>query len=322
MPLNPTSGATIRADINAVVEEAYGSDKQFIGNLVAPPFMVEAKSGTYPKIQVAAGELMSAGSSVRSRGGSYSEISRQWTTDTYDCLDRGLEEPVDDTDVKDYARFFALEAWTARQVLKNMMYDYEVRVAAQCFSTSNFGAGTNSAVAYTTGNLATVSFVADVLAAIERVRDNGGEADTIVMSSPVYNRIRQATLVQSFVAGTLGPAARVNRNTIAEAFADEGIRQCLIGRPSYNTAKKGQAKSMSKVWSNTYVWVGKCVDNPTVLGAGGALHTLVWNAEGGLFVSETYRAEARRSEIVRVRQNCVEKAIDATAGTLITTQYS
>lgn len=322
MPLNPTSGATIRADINAVVEEAAGADTFFIGHRALPPFMVEAKSGTYPKIQIAAGELMSFGGAVRSRGGSYSEVSRQWTYDTYDCLDRGLEEPVDDTDVKDLARFFNLEASTARWVLRNMKLDHEVRAAAVINSTSNFGSATNSAVAYTEGNIATISFIADVLAAIERCRDAGCEANTIVLSSTVYNRVRRASPVLTFVQGSLGKGAEVTASTIAQALADEGIRQVLVGKARYNSAKKGQTKSMTNVWGNTYAWVGRCVDNPMSLQDGGAAHTLVWNAEGGLFVSESYRDESRRSSIVRVRQNTAEKAVDGTAGTLIATQYS
>ena len=56
--------------------------------------------------------------------------------------------------------------------------------------------------------------------------------------------------------------------------------------------------------------------------AGGAGFTLYWNQDGGLYTSETYRNEGRRSNMVRVRQNTAEKVVDATAGTLITTQYS
>lgn len=322
MPFNPTSGATLRADINAVVEEAAASSNYFIGSRALPPFLVDAKSGTYPKIQIAGGELMTPGSTVRSRSGSYSEVSRQWTSDTYDCLDRGLEEPVDDTDQKDLARFFNLEATTAKWLLRNMRLDHEVRAAAVINSTGNFGAATNSAVAYTEANIATISFVADVLAAIERCRDNGCEANTIILSSTVYQRIRRATPTVNFVRGSIGPGAEVTGSTLAKAFADDGITQCLIGGARYNAAKKGQAKSMSSVWGTTYVWVGRCADNAMSLQEGGAAHTLVWNAEGGLWVSESYRDESRRSNIVRVRQNTTEKCIDGTAGTLIATQWS
>ena len=318
----PSGGATIRADLNLKVEEAQMADDFFIGARAMPPLGVDAKSGTYPKLQIAAGELLTNSATERSTDGSYGEVSRQWTTDTYDCVDRGLEERVDDAQARDVARWFNLEATAAKLVLRQMMLAHEVRVAAALINATTFGAGTNSAVAYTEANLATISFVADVLAAIERVRNNGTNPDTIVMSSTVYNRIRRGTLTTNFVAGSVGKGSEVTASTLAQAFADEGIRQVLVGKARYNSAKKGQSHSASNVWGNTYIWVGK--SNPGAMDAkdGGAGFTLYWNAEGGLFVTETYREEKRRGNIVRVRQNTAEKIVDATAGTLITTQYS
>ena len=318
----PTGGATIRADLNLKVEEAQMADDFFIGQRAMPPLGVDAKSGTYPKLQIAAGELLTSGATERSTDGSYGEVTRQWTTDTYDCVDRGLTERVDDAQARDVARWFNLEVTAARLVLRQMMLAAEIRVAGALINATTFGAGTNSAVAYTEANIATISFVADVLAAIERVRNNGTNPDTIVLSSTVYNRIRRATLVQNFVTGSLGKGSEVTGSTLAQAFADEGIRQVLVGKARYNSAKKGQAHSASNVWGNTYAWVGK--SNQAALDAkeGGAGFTFYWNAEGGLFVTETYRDDNRRGNIVRVRQNTAEKVVDATAGTLITTQYS
>jgi len=318
----PSSGATIRADLNLKVEEAQMADDFFIGTRALPPLGVDAKSGTYPKLQIAAGELLTASATERSTDGSYGEVTRQWTTDTYDCVDRGLEERVDDAQARDVARWFNLELTAARLVLRQMMLAHEVRAAAALINATTFGAGTNSAVAYTEANIATISFVADVLAAIERVRNNGTNPDTIVLSSTVYNRIRRGTLVQNFVAGSLGKGSEVTGSSLAQAFADEGIRQVLVGKARYNSAKKGQAHSAANVWGNTYVWVGKSNQNALDAKDGGAGFTFYWNAEGGLFVTESYREEKRRGNIVRVRQNTTEKIVDSTAGTLITTQYS
>ena len=320
--IGPSSGATIRSDINIKVEEAASADDFFIGIQAMPPLGVDAKSGTYPKIQIAAGELLTQGATERSRGGSYGQVTRQWTSDTYDCVDRGLEEPVDDIEARDLARFFNLEVATARWVLRNMMLAHEVRAAAALVNATTFGAGTNSATAYTEANIATLSFVADVLAAIERVRNNGTNPDTIILSSTVYNRIRRGTLVTNFVSGSVGKGSEVTASTLAQAFGDEGIRQVLVGKARYNSAKKGQTYSAANVWGNTYVWVGKCNDQALTAQDGGAGFTFYWNAEGGLFVTESYRDEARRSNVVRVRQNTAEKIVDSTAGTLITTQYS
>jgi hypothetical protein len=322
MSLYPSSGATIRADINAVVEECAVVDSYFIGERALPQFGVDAKSGTYPKLQMAGAELMTAGTTVRTPTGSYGEVSRLWTYDTYDCVDRGLEEAIDDTTQEDVARFFNAEASSAKWCLRNVKLDHETRAATALINATTFGAGTAAAVAYTEANIATISFIADVLAGIERCRDNGCNPNTIVLSSTVYNRVRRGTLTVNFVASQVGKGATVTANAIAAALADEGIEQCLVGKARYNSAKKGQTKSITNCWGNTYVWVGKCSRGASSMTDGGAGFTLTWNAEGGMWVTETYRDEKRRSNMVRVRQHTAEKIVDATAGTLITTSYA
>lgn len=324
MPAYPASGATLRADIAAVVEEAAQADSFHIGHLVMPPVPVDVKSGQYPKIQIAAGELASPGATVRSRGGSYGEVTRSWTYDTYDCLDRGLEEVVDDLDQKDLRRFFDLEMKSAEWCRRNVALDHESRVEDAIFNTTNFGAATNSVVAYTAALLTTIDFPQDVMAAIDRVENNLVQPNTIVIPKTVFSRLAVSTKLGNWVRGQLKGNAEmpVNAANIAASFADYGITKVLIGKARYNSAKKGQAKSMTQVWPVTYVWVGRVDPAPGIALAGGAGYTLTWNAEGGLFVAETYRNETRRSNMVRVRQNTAEKVVDGTAGTLIATQYS
>lgn len=322
--LYPTSGATIRHDLNTVVEEGASTEEGLIGLKVMPPIGVAAKSGTYPKIKLAGGALMDAVATARERGASYGQISRNWTTDTYDCVDYGLVEPVDDAEAKDLARFFAAESVAARLTRRNVLLAEEVRVAAAIFNTTNFGAATNSTVAYTIANLATISFIDDVLTAIETLKNVGVMANAIVMGSQVMTRIKQATKVQNWIRGTLqGNIERpVNAANLAASFADEGIQNVFVGRARQNTAKKGQAISASAIWSTTYVWVGRVGTGATDVRDGGAGFTLYWSEDGGLFVTETYRDEDKRSNMVRVRQNVTEKVTDGTAGVLIGTQYS
>lgn len=313
----------MRADISAKIEEAAGADQFFIGHQALPEMPVDAKSGQYPKIKIAEAELLSPGATERSRSGAYGEVARNWTYDTYDCVDRGLEEPVDDTDQKDLARFFNLEVSAARWVLRNMRLAHEARAAAALMSATNFGAGTNSLVAYTEALLTTINFPGDVLAAIDRVEDNAQAPNTIVMSKAVFSRVARSTLLGNWVRGQLKGNIEmpVNAENIAASFRDFGIERVLIGRARYNSAKKGQAYSAAQVWGTTYVWVGYVNPAATMPTDGGAGFTFVWNAEGGLWVSESYRDEKRRSNMVRVRQNTAEKITDGTAGTLITTQW-
>lgn len=320
----PNAGATIRSDINLVVEQAYRADELLIGSQVMPPMPVAEKSGTFLKIEIAGGALMDAVATERARSGSYGRITRKWTTDNYDCADRGLEEAVDDTDVKDLRRFFNAEATAAKLTMRNVKLAHEVRVAAAIFNTGNFGAATNSTVAYTDANLATIDAPADILAAIERVTDNGQAPDTIVIPGQVFNRLKLSAKLQAWVRGSLHSErdSPITAQAIADSFRDHGIKRVLLGRGKHNTGKKGAAASISQIWPNTHMWVGVTNANAIDTRDGGAGFTMYWNAEGGLFVSETYRSEQHRSNMVRVRQNTTEKVVDGTAGTLIATQYA
>lgn len=317
----PSSGATLRGDLNTFVEQGAGNDKFFIGLKVFPDFGVEKKSGQYPYLKLANGSLLNAGSSVRAPKGSYNEIDRSWDSDTYDTIDRGLEEAIDDVENEDQSRWFDSEVITSQLVLRAMMLDHETRVQAAVQNTGNFAA-TNSVVAYTLALKATMDFPTDVLAAIERVNDNGEIANSIVMSPNVLNRIKISTLMQNFIRGNRPSDSTTNITAamIQQAFADNGIENVLVGRARYNSAKKGQAYSAARIWNDTYVWVGNIQGGD--IKAGGAGRTLVWNKEGGTFVTESYRDDKRRSNMIRVRQNTAEKVVNANAGTLITTQYS
>lgn len=318
----PNTGATVRADLNSVLEEASMADSGFIGDILMPPFGVDAKSGTYLKIKKSSGELLKPGSTRRERGGSYGQVKRAWETDTYDTVDRGLEEALDDCDVKDAARFFSMEATAAKLVQRAVKLDHEIRVKDEIMSTTNFGSAASPTADYTEANLATIDFPKDIMTAIEVVADNAEEPDTIVLTPNLYNRIRRAAKTVSFLTGQNMPAANITPNAIQQAFAANGIKRVLIGRARYDSSvkKSTQTYTAAKIWPDTYIWVGKVGSGD--FQNGGAGRTLVWNKEGGLYVTETYRNEAIRSDIVRVRQHTSEKVIDANCGTLITTNYA
>lgn len=320
--MNPTSGATIRADLNFLVQEAYAAQPFLIGSRVMPPLAVDAKSGTYPKLTIAGSQSLKPAATERNPDGSYNEIRRQWTTDNYDCKDRGLEERVDDAAAKDVARFFNAESVAATLTLENILLAHEIRAAAAIMSETNFGSATNSAEAYTTANKATISFVDDVLAALRRTKV--ARPNTVVMSEAVFHRISTATLVKEFVRGSVvgNIATPITAENLAAAFRPYGVEQVLIGDVQQDAAAKGQSKSLSAVWGDTYVWVGRVNAKAADPRQGGAGFTFYWNQEGGLWVTESYRDDKRRSNIVRVRQNTDEKIVNATAGTLIATQYA
>lgn len=319
--MNNSSGAVVRTDLNTFVEEASRVDELFIANKVFPEYPVEVKDGTYPKFTLAGGaELLDGDISERAPKGSYKRVQRTFTMDSYSTKDRGLEELVDDEEKRDNARFFDQEVSAAKFVLRRMKIAYEIRVAAALFDNTAFNA-TDALVAYTPANLAagTIDPVGDILGATDRLAGRGVVGSTMVLSHYLYTRMRRSKILQDYIRGNRPSDSIINISPqmIADAF---DLEQCLVAKVPKNAAKKGKATVATPIWSPAFFWIGDVQEGDPH--NGGAGRTLVWNAEGGLFVTETYRADTNRSDVIRVRQHSAEKVIDPTAGELITTNWA
>ena len=142
----------------------------------------------------------------------------------------------------------------------------------------------------------------------------------MIMSANVYERVRRTTLLQNQFYGVVSNTGGrlLDEKQIALAF---GVDNVYIGRAAYNTANKNKSYSGSFIVPDTKIVVANVASGQFT--AGGLGRTLVWSddAPGG-FVSESYRDEARRSNVLRVRMNTAEKVIDANAAVRITTTYS
>jgi|694.fasta_scaffold21445_10 hypothetical protein len=310
-------GATLRGDVQQAVIQAGGIEDNLIGAKVFPATPVDAKTGQYLRMNIAAGALLKReDSSLRAADGSYNEISRAWESATYECVDRGLQERIDDSVSADAGRYFSVEVTTAKLLLRNMLLQHETRVANTLFSASS-GFETNdvSATAYTNANIASIDPAKDITDALEALTKKGVTPNTLVLNLSVFNLIRRAPKLQTFLFGNLpsGQQRLVQANDIASAF---GLGNVLIGAATYDAAKKGSAStSLSYIWSNTYMWVGNVQGGDFV--GGGAGRTLNWTADASqLFTTESFRDENRRSDILRVRQHTAEVIIDSTAGVL------
>ena len=189
---------------------------------------------------------------------------------------------------------------------------HETRVAAAIFNTSNF----NNTTVGTVWSDSAADPITNLQDAISRLRKKGVDANTLVVNLDVYNLLRKNAKVQSYIFGSVGTGdfRNVDASLIA---ANLGISQVLVASAAYDSSKKGQSASGSFVWSSSKAWIGNVQSGDFV--AGGAGRTLTWTGDASdLFVVETYRDEARRSGVVRVRQHTSEKVVDGTAGELLT----
>ena len=316
-----TNAAAIsRPEITAFLEEARDLEKHFIAEKIAPVHDVKSRAGRYPRIKIDKGELMKRNVTKRSPDGSYNEVSRKIEWDTFDCEDRGLEERIDDANETEMKGFFDMEVTTGKLIRRNMMIDFELRVAAKIMDAAVFNS-TNSAVAYTEANLATVDFARDINAAKERLTQKAITPNTMVLSISVWNRIRRSKLLQTYF---FGPVADVGNRMVTKSHISEifDIEHVYVAAASYDSANKGQVRVPANCWSNSYVWVGQTAGGD--FNNGGAARTIVWGADspGGLYTAETWREEQKRSDKMRVRSHSDEKIVDETSGELVATQWA
>jgi len=315
-------GTTIRADISQALIEAPQADIGLIGSQLLPLQNVDAKAGTYLKVQLAGGELLTNNALARESGSSYSRGIRSFSSANYATNEVGLEELIPDDAAKDLNRFFAYESETAKFLLRQLKLSHEKRVSDLLWNaTTPFTiADQTRAVAYTQALVATVDVARDVAAAKLALAQYGYEANCVAMSANVFELIRRSTLLQNQFFGVISnTGARLLSE--AEIAAALGIQNLLVGRAAYNTAGKNKTYSGSFVVPDTKIIVGQIAGGEFT--AGGIGRTLVWSGDSaGGFVSESYRDEARRSQVLRVRMNTDEVVIDPNAAVRITTNFA
>ena len=305
--------ATLRADLNGMLEQADDREAMLIAEQAAPDVSAKAKNGQYPRFNLKEGQLLNNLATTRLPDGSYGEVTREYTSDTYDTIDRGLVERVDDAYANDIARYFSAEVVAARQTKYNVLLAKEVRVGALFLTTGAWGADQDGAVWATS----TTDALGDVLTAVDSLNGLGVIPNTIIMGGTAFKSMSLNTSIQNWVRGAMPTDSTLNLTParIASSFSEQGIERILVGKAVYNTANENQTVATAQCWPTGFVWIGSLKSGDPL--GGGAARNFVWNAEGGSLVTESYRDETRRSNMVRVRQHTSEKIIDTNAGVLI-----
>jgi len=313
------SYTTIRADIaQAVFEGLSNKNNLFIGTEVMPVFSSDVRSGAYLKLNLGDSEALNDDALKIAAGAGYPRTSRRFSSDSFDAIEYGLEEVLPDSNRRDLDRFFDTEVNIASMLLRQIQVSHEARVASAAFAANGLTAISASA-AYTDANITSFDVPGDVAQAKLELAKYGVLANTLIMSMPVFERIRRSAKVQNQFFGIV-PSDQSRLLSEGEVAAAVGVDRVLVGRAPKNTAKKGQVYSGGFIWSNTYMALANTVGGD--FSGGGFGRTIVWAADSPVpFVSETYRDEARRADVLRVRQNSAEKVIDGSSIIRITTGY-
>ena len=105
--------------------------------------------------------------------------------------------------------------------------------------------------------------------------------------------------------------ARVTEAEILNALADIlGIKQILVGKGIYNSAKEGKSFQSVDIWNDDYAMLA-VIDGSQRLSSPSLGRTFLWTLDSPDNATvEQYRDDAARSDIFRVRQHVDEHIID------------
>lgn len=336
MPAYTNSTAIGRDQIAGVIQGGVGLNKQLIYKDVLPPFGVNRRTAQMITASIAAtnSQRILSDPFIRQPGAVFERYNMTFGESTFTVAQRGWEIVIPDEVEMDLSMYFSVEALAAANAVDAIELTNEYLTGLAMQATANFGSGTAAIVAYTAANLATINFPQDVLLSIERIRNKGEMANTIIIPELVMNLVMQATLTRNFVYQQTGfspvAGAAITAEVLVKAFQPWGITKVLVGRARYNVATdQNTTLNFTKCWLTTYITVCKTGDSflgndsgiSTVQGVGA---TVFWEklTPGMVYGVETYRAEDRKSNVVRTLTTAQPFIAQTNAGDLITTSYA
>lgn len=167
------------------------------------------------------------------------------------CLDYGLDDviPQDDIDqaaaAPSYGGFQVDPLAVGTEYLTDLLLlAREIRVAGLVFGAANYGANT----VMLAGNSQWSDFVnSNPIDAIAQGLDStiGYRPNVLCFGQATWTKIRQHPRVVKAVLGNAGDSGMVTRQQVADLFE---VGKVVVGAAFVNSAKKGQAAALSRVW--------------------------------------------------------------------------
>lgn len=318
MPSPTTALTTLRPDLASFFEYSLEAAKAgMVATQVFPVVEVASQAGVFGKLPVE--ELLQQRDTKRAPGAGYSRGTWQFETASYACVEHGAEEPVDDREAQMYAEYFDAETVSAARAFHAVIANAEQRVADAVFNATTFTSFTTG-VSTEWSTAASATPITDVEAAVQSVYDQSGLwANALIINQKVFRNLRNCDQVidriNSAGAGNPSKAADVTVDMLKLVFDLDHI---IVAGMTKNNAKEGQAFSPTQIWDDEYAMVCRVSDSSDMrdpcLG-----RTFHWSEDGssigGTF--ESYRDEAVRSDIIRVRHDVDEVMLYTAAGHLL-----
>ncbi len=321
MPSPSSSLATQRPDLaGSLVEFNLAMDRQgFIGLQVAPVLEVAKQAGNFGRIPLA--QLLQHPQVDRAPGAGYNRRHWKFVPDTYQTLERGEEEPVDDREATMYREYLDAEEFAAARAYDAVLRAQEVRCAALFYDPTRWtGSDLATGITHEWDDASNAVPINDVEAAVRKVWANSGIwPDTLIVNRLQFRNLRQCTQILNRISASgAGSGIKATDVTLAMLSAVFDLPKIRVAGGAQNTANEGADAAISQIWSDEYAMVCKTADTRDVREPCIA-RTFHWDEDGSVIggAIEEYREEQSRSKIIRVRHDVGEKVMYTEMGHLL-----
>jgi len=276
----------------------------FVADVVFPLVPVKHESDKY---YIYGKERFDIPSALRAPKSAYKRVDWSVSTGTYSCEEYGLEEPIDDRERDNADEPLNLDIDTTEFLTDMLLLNREKRVADKLSDTTVLTqnvtlSGTSQWSDYTNSDP-----IGNVETGKNTINSNAGlNPNLMVMSREVFIKLRHHPQILERVKyserGVL---------TIELLQAVFEIDKIVIAESLYNTAKKGQTASLSRVWGK------HCILAFVTPRPGIKQVSLGYAFQARAFQTEKYRDDKIKSDVIRVSHIVDERVVSATCGYLI-----
>lgn len=309
-------GSAVRAD-KVLTNFAVGyKPQEFIASEVFPIIRVPKPSGKY---FVFGKELYDVVAQARANMGPYKRVQHNYAQSSYACLEYGLEEPVD-MGVQAEAEGVDPRQDAAALVMELMYLGLENRVATEILTTSQ-----PTTVAALSSGDRWDDPSSDPVQQIETYRNTiigltGVRPNRLMIGYQVLAGLKTNDAIKDRIKYGGGPSnpAVVTLQDLAALFEVEKV---VVGRAVKNTAKQGQATSLSSIWGkNALLYYAP--SSPSMQSPALGMTFLSTHEGGSPLIVESYEEPQTNSEVIRARWHSDEVRTGADFGALLQTVVS
>jgi hypothetical protein len=263
----------------------------FISDLVAPPVAVRKQQDRY-FIYDSAREAFRSTNDRRAPGAVANEVDFALSSDSYYCEDHALVSVIPDEERENADPVIQPDIDRTEFLTDKIDLNKEIELA----------------------NIVATDSDSNPIVAIETARAEIVEAcqvlpNTLVLPFEVFAKVRTHTKVLEALQYTV--RGLPGTDVLAELF---GVEKVLVPRAVKNTAAPGQAATISSVWGkNAFLCQ---VPNRAGLKTVAFAYSFTWTSAPGAVqgrLVETWRENARKSDIIRVQRYYDQKVVASDA---------